>query len=262
MVDYSKIKVIKDRIEGIKSEILNGVKIRSKVEEQLQGEQVSAYIIKKQASISSKHLIKSIKSERGILENIDENMELNNRDLIQLYISEYYKKLYKGDEYDTKTQEWFLRFIDRKLNEDDCNLLEKKLSELEVYNAISKINRKKSPGIDGLPIEFYAKFWKVIKNELVEVITNIAKGMLLEEKQRKAILTLIHKDGEMDKLKNWRPISLICTDVKIVAKILALRLGSVMDKVISKNQFCVPGRSIIECNNNIRDTVFYFDQKT
>ena len=39
------------------------------------------------------------------------------------------------------------------------------------------------------------------------------------------------------------------------------RWNQYTDKVISKNQFCVPGRTIIECNNNIRDTVYYLDQK-
>ena len=153
-----------------------------------------------------------------------------------------------------------MNLIDRKLNENDCEILEKCIFDSEIYNAIAKMNRNKSPGLDGLPIEFYLKFWKVIKKELVEVIRNIAKGMELEEKQRKAVITLIHKEGEMDKLKNWRPISLICTDVKIVAKILALRLGNVMEKIISRNQFCVPNRTIIECTNNIRDTVCYFNQ--
>ena len=73
--------------------------------------------------------------------------------------------------------------------------------------------------------------------------------MLLEEKQRKAIITLIHKDGELDRLKNWRPISLICADVKITAKVLAVRLGKIMSNIICENQFCVPNRSIIECTN-------------
>ena len=119
IVDYSEIKEIKDKINNIKANFLNGVKIRSRVEEQLQGEHVSAYLIKKQACINSKYLIKSLKAEGNILENVNENMEINNNDMIQLYISEYYKKLYKEEEYDNVTQEWFLNFIDRKLDEND-----------------------------------------------------------------------------------------------------------------------------------------------
>ena len=124
-VDYSKIKILKDRIDNIKLNILNGVRIRSRVEEQLQGEHVSAFLIKKQANINSRHLISSIKAEAGILENVNENTTLDRSDLIQLYINKYYEKLYKEEIYDSKIQEWFLKFIDKKLCNEDCKLLEK-----------------------------------------------------------------------------------------------------------------------------------------
>ena len=260
-VEYCKIKLVKDRIDRIKLDILNGVRVRSRVEEQLQGEHVSAYLIKKQANTNSRHLISSIKAEAGILENVSENTVLNSSDLIQLYISKYYEKLYKEEEYDIETQEWFLKFIDKKLSSEDCKILEAEISEIEIYHAIVNMNKNKSPGIDGLPIEFYVKFWKIIKKDLTVIVKNISKGMLLEEKQKKAVITLIHKDGDFNKLKNWRPISLICTDVKIIAKILAVRLGKTIDNVICKNQYCVPSRSIIDCTNRIRDFVFYFDQR-
>ena len=260
-VDYSKIQMIKDRIENIKLDILNGVKVRSRVEEQLQGEHVSAYLIKKQTNINSKYLITSIKAEPGILENVSNNTILNNKDSIQLYIQNYYENLYKEESFDIETQEWFLRFIDRKVSDEDSRWLDKELSEIEIHFAIINMNRNKSPGMDGLPIEFYVRFWREIKKELIEIAKNISKGMLLEEMQRKAIITLIHKDGELDRLKNWRPISLICADVKIIAKILAVRLGKIMSSIICENQFCVPNRSIIECTNKIRDILFYCSQK-
>ena len=45
------------------------------------------------------------------------------------------------------------------------------------------------------------------------------------------------------KLKNWRPVSLLCTDYKLLSKALATRLGKVMAEVIHVDQsFCVPGR--------------------
>ena len=84
----------------------------------------------------------------------------------------------------------------------------------------------------------------------------MVNGTNLQENQRKAILVLIHKDGELNLLKNWRPISLICTDVKIVAKILARRLKGVMDKIVSKSQFCVQNRTIIDSTVNIRDIIY------
>ena len=58
-------------------------------------------------------------------------------------------------------------------------------------------------------------------------------------------------------LKSWRPVSLICCDVKIVAKILARRFKPLMYSLLSDNQFCMEGKSIIDCNTEIRDIMYY-----
>ena len=49
--NYNEIKSLKCRINSIKYKILEGVNIRARVSEQLEGEQISAYLIQKQSSI-------------------------------------------------------------------------------------------------------------------------------------------------------------------------------------------------------------------
>ena len=120
------------------------------------------------------------------------------------------------------------------------------------------MNLNKAPGLDGIPIEFYLKYWDIIKPEMIDVMTNIINGTCLNDNQRKAIITLIPKEGgDLSLLKSWRPVSLICCDVKIVAKILAKRLKPLMYSLISENQFCVQGKSIVDCNTRIRDILYY-----
>ena len=145
----------------------------------------------------------------------------------------------------------------KKLTQIDIQNLEKEVSEKEIYKAIKSLNSNKSPGIDGLPNEFYLKFWEIIKKEFCEVIINIIKGTLLKGSQKQAIITLIPKDGELNLLKSWRPVLQICSDVKIVAKILANRLNPIMPNIISDNQYCVNSRKIVECNSKIRDILYY-----
>ena len=51
---------------------------------------------------------------------------------------------------------------------------------------------------------------------------------------------------------------MLCVDYKILAKLIATRLKKVLHKVIYSKQFCcVPGRSIVHCNMEIRDTIYY-----
>ena len=256
-LQYSEVKLLKDRIDDLKNEILEGVKIRSRIKEQEEGEKVSAYLIKQQVNIKSQKLITSIKTEANIMENLEPNIILKDKDSIVLYIKKYYQKLYKKEDFDEEYQEGFLKFVTKVLSDEEQKLLMLDITQNEVFNAIKDMNLNRAPGIDGIPVEFYIQFWDIIKDDITEVIKNIVKGTLLKEHQRKAIITLIPKDGDLNLLKTWRPVSLICCDIKIVAKILAKRIGPLLYSLISENQYCIIGKSIIDCNNKIRDIMYY-----
>ena len=59
-LQYSEVKLLKDRIDELKNDILEGVKIRSRITEQEQGEKVSAFLIKEQAGVKSQKLVSSL----------------------------------------------------------------------------------------------------------------------------------------------------------------------------------------------------------
>ena len=68
-------------------------------------------------------------------------------------------------------------------------------------------------------------------------------------------MTLLPKKGDLQELKNWRPVSLLCTDYKILSKALALRLREVMVSIIHPDQtYCVPGRLISDKVTLIRNS--------
>ena len=170
IIEYDRVKYLKDRITEIKSNILEGVKIRSRVEEQLEGEKVSSFLIKKQAQIKKRQYITKIKSEPDILDNLEEGIILDNKDIIELYIHKYYKNLYKDEPYDESLQNEFLELVSNKLSDSDKENLGIEISENEIFIAVKDLNTNKAPGIDGIPIEFYQKYWEIIKKEFVLVI--------------------------------------------------------------------------------------------
>ncbi len=68
------------------------------------------------------------------------------------------------------------------------------------------------------------------------------------------MLTLPPKKGDLHDINNWRPVSLLCTDYKLLSKTLANRLRQVMSYIIHRDQtYCVPGRSIFDNISLIRD---------
>ena len=58
----------------------------------------------------------------------------------------------------------------------------------------------------------------------------------LSDTQKNGILTLIFKSGDKTKFTNWRPITLLNVDYKIIARVLAHRLQRVISKIVSTDQ--------------------------
>jgi hypothetical protein len=108
----------------------------------------------------------------------------------------------------------------------------------------------KSPGPDGIPIEFYQLFGENVGNDIYEVFTYSFNEEELPYSQYLAVITLLYKKGILESITNWRPISLLNVDMKILSKTLAERLKKVLHDIISVNQQgCIPGRFI---GRNIR----------
>ncbi|KAJ3581573.1 hypothetical protein NHX12_016499, partial [Muraenolepis orangiensis] len=73
---------------------------------------------------------------------------------------------------------------------------------------------------------------------------------------RRAVITLLPKKGNLQDIKNWRPVSLLCVDYKLLSKVLATRLGRAVEQVIHRDQtYCVPGRSMVDNVHLIRDVL-------
>ena len=85
----------------------------------------------------------------------------------------------------------------------------------------------------------------------------------LSTSQKQAIIKLLEKKGK-DRilLKNWRPISLLNVDYKIISKALAIRMKKVLPKIISINQSgYVDERFIGDSLRTISDIMYYTKEK-
>ncbi|CAM2113567.1 unnamed protein product [Caretta caretta] len=136
----------------------------------------------------------------------------------------------------------------------DQDRLELPLTLAEFSEALCRMPTNKSPGMDGLTVEFYRVFWDVLVPDLVTVWAESLQSGILPLSCRRAVLALLPKKGHLRDLRNWRPVSLLSTDYKIVAKAISLWLGSVLADVIHPDQtYTVPDRSILDNLFLVRD---------
>ena len=102
--------------------------------------------------------------------------------------------------------------------------------------------------------EFYKTFCNVIGNDLVEVINNGFQKWEISIAMRWRVTVLIPKGGD----KNWRQVSLLNYDYKMITKVLTTRLRDILPKIIHPNQKCgIKGRSIHDGAALIRDLIDY-----
>lgn len=166
----------------------------------------------------------------------------------------FYSELYKSEytEADELASSFFLG-LPKVSVKAKCSL-ERPLSASELHVALQSMDCGKAPGIDGLPIEFYKVFWSVLGNDLLSVLNDSLTGGLLPLSCRRAVITLLPKKGDLKEIKNYRPVSLLCSDLKLFSKALAIRLRNVVGQVIHHDQtYCVPNRSIFDNVYLIRD---------
>ena len=124
-----------------------------------------------------------------------------------------------------------------KLNDIEKESCDMELSLQECTNALKKLANNKSPGIDGLTTEFYKFFWIDIKDMLYNSYLYSFEHNSLSQDQKRGILNLLPKnDKDLRYLANWRPVSLLTTDYKILTKALAMRLQKVIETLISSDQ--------------------------
>ena len=107
------------------------------------------------------------------------------------------------------------------------------------------MKNEKSPGEDGIPKEFYEKYYHLIEDELCYLYNNILIDKEQPSSQKNALVKLLFKNGDHHELKNWRPVSLLNTDYKILSKILTNRIANVLPMIVPEEQKCgIKGRKM------------------
>ena len=174
-----------------------------------------ARLIKKKRE---KNQINNLRNEEG--EVTTDNAE------IQRSIRDYYKQLYgnKMDKLEEKD-----RFLEKFnlpwLNQEEREIMNSPITSTEIESAIKNLPKNKSLGPDGFTGELYQTFREELMPIFLKLFQKIAEKGTLPNSFYEATITLIPKsDKDNTKKENYRPITLMNIDSKILNKILANRI--------------------------------------
>lgn len=131
-------------------------------------------------------------------------------------------------------------------------VLDKPLTNSEFLQAAKALASKKSLGRDGMPIEFHTKFCPLIGQGFLTMVQESLFSDSLPSSVTTSIKILLHKGDEKELIDNWRPITLLNSSYKIIAKTLQFRLPALFPQFIDPDQTAfVFNRYILE---NVVDT--------
>jgi hypothetical protein len=124
--------------------------------------------------------------------------------------------------------------------------LERPFQEEEVLQALLSMDEDKASGPDSFTIAFFRSCWSIVKADLMRVFHNFHEHERFEKSLNATFIALIPKKIGQLEVRDFRPISLVGSVYKILAKVLASRLKQVLGALISNSQNAfIGGRQIL-----------------
>ena len=122
------------------------------------------------------------------------------------------------------------------VNETTSNECGKDILEEEIELTCSHLPTDKSPGPDRIPNEFYKIFATKLAPLLARYYNEARSAKRLPKGFNEGIVVILYKKGSRRDVRNYRPITLLNSDYKIMTRILAKRMLSIVTQFVSDNQ--------------------------
>jgi hypothetical protein len=133
---------------------------------------------------------------------------------------------------------------DKRIFQDYFHNQETHITPAEVIRAINKM-RTTAPGEDGIKLTLY----RILKQELAPILAEVLNQLVqqMPEDFLMGVIIPIFKDGNPYEASNYRLITLLNTDYRIMQQILVVKIKEPLQRLICPNQSAfLPGRCITD----------------
>ena len=191
-------------------------------------------------------------------------VDFNSESERQEFINNFYKDLYNNATPDSLSIDDFLGdeiynsdyVREKKLTIEESLELEGPLTVFEVNKSLKKCKKRSAPGEDGWCNRSIEHFWNILKYPLVASFNNMTENESLSLSFSRVNIRLIPKKGQLNKIGNWRPISLLSCHYKLCSSAINRRLTHFNKKLIGIRQKAYSSNCIAqECIMNIIDSI-------
>lgn len=120
----------------------------------------------------------------------------------------------------------------------------------EVNDVLHGMPREKVAGLDGMTVEILDHHWDTIKGDLLDEMLHFFNHCRMLSLMNHKFLVLIPKINSPSTLNDYTPISCVGISYKVISKLLANRLLTVLPNLIVDNLVTfIKGRRISNCIN-------------
>ena len=260
MDGFDEALEIKHRINDVNQQEMEGVKVRSRFQENIEKERGSLYHLAREKKNGKRNNLEVLK--------IDGN-NVTDQAKIQEKVLGYYEQLFNGK---LDRKEDFVMDVDKlpellndnlgKLTDEDKEMFCQPFSMEELECVIKNLPNNKSPGLDGLNNEFYKAVFPLIKNEYLAVQNLYQQEGKVSNEMRKGVTRLLPKTADVPTVEKVRPITMLIPDYSIKSRLLTNRLSGVMEDVIKSSQLCNTKKVNIQTGvHNILSTIEFVNSK-
>ena len=252
--DMNNLLSAQDNLQKLREPKIQGAIARSRVKWYEEGEKCSKYFL-------------SLEKRNGVRKSI-QSLSINNntitrKDEILSQFTNHLNRKYNVFEEPLNANEYIKRNITKKISHKQKCKLDEPLTLAELSAALSSMKKGRSPGSNGFTADFFKHFWNYLGIFLFRSVNESITNGSLPLSHRESIITLIPKAGKpLNSLKDWRPISLLNVDFKIISSAITNRLKTVIQDVISPSQSAyIKGRFIGENSRLVYDVIEELNQQ-
>ncbi|KAL3692518.1 hypothetical protein R1sor_006169 [Riccia sorocarpa] len=195
------------------------------------GDACTAFFFQKFKKRKARTTMRRLQAEGGQI--------ITSKEEIKAEVYNHYSSLYSAggrDHRSATTTEELLGNVQMRLSPHENTLLDDTPTELEIFDTLRLLPSGKSPGPDGFSTEVFAVLWPLVGGVFCEAVIEFWESGVLLPYFKDGLLFLLPKVDDPLTISQWRPITLLNSIYKVIAKLIAARMAVTLPGLIPVQQ--------------------------